>query len=194
MIQSVASLALSAILAATANSIGVDISGPKDINASDATRPAKEVKEKATNSPPTRDVNKDFPITAGSANANGLGATYYNVPWTLTTNQYFRDESYSSLLDTINDDFPGFPIEESDSTSLTTDDYLILPLNESIDNVSFCVNPGCVTYIWSKFKVCFVTETGNSTTSGGSSSNIFINVISDGANIETPKAVCDTTP
>jgi hypothetical protein len=39
---------LSAILAATANSIGVDISGPKDINASDATRPAKEVKEKAT--------------------------------------------------------------------------------------------------------------------------------------------------
>jgi len=77
---------------------------------------------------------------------------------------------------------------------LSQDDYLILPLNESIDNVSFCVNPGCVTYIWSKFKVCFVTSTGGTTTSGGSSSNIFINVISDGANIETPKAVCDTTP
>jgi len=92
-----ASLASSAFLAATASSLSVDsratneqISGEQPLrgNKDYAKEPREKARGKETSTmftPPVREVNKDYPISSVTTTTGGLGAYYYNVPWTLTT-------------------------------------------------------------------------------------------------------------
>ena len=115
----------------------------------------------------------------GYSSLTGLGTIstpYYGIQWSLIVKYYYRNENYD------------LKINESLSNSFTNqnvDRYTILKLSDNPAETSFCVSPGCATYIWSKMKVCLQP--------GGLPTKIFIRVLKDGL-LDRSKAKCDTTP